>query len=137
MKRYEFESKHLKNRTIDNKTKLKKQNNFCSKLYKKERKQCYSDLELNKTTDNKLFWKTIKPLPSDRCIQSSSISLVGNDNVISDDSEFPKIFSSYFEKTAIELRIKEYENFDTNPNSRSQDYVDIAINKYQNHPGIK
>ena len=37
----------------------------------------------------------------------------------------------------IELGIKEYENFDKNPDSRSLDNVDIAINKYKNHPSIK
>ena len=45
MRRSELESKYLKNKTIDNKTKFKKQNNFCSKLYKKERKTFYSDLD--------------------------------------------------------------------------------------------
>ena len=39
MRSSKLESKQLKNRTIDNKTKFKKQNNFCSKLYKKERKK--------------------------------------------------------------------------------------------------
>ena len=37
----------------------------------------------------------------------------------------------------IELGIKEYENCETNPDSRSLDNVDIAINKYKNHPSIK
>ena len=55
MMRSELESKYLKNRTIDNETKLKKQKNFCIKLYKKERKKFYSGLDLNKITDNKLF----------------------------------------------------------------------------------
>ena len=137
IRRSKFESKHLKNRTIDSKSKFKKQNIFSSKLYKKERKQFFSDVELIKTTDHKLFWKTIKLLPSDRCVQSSTISLVDNGNVISEDSEFAKKFSSYFEKTEIELGIKEYENFDMNPDSRSQDNVDIVINKDKNHPGIK
>ena len=31
----------------------------------------------------------------------------------------------------IELEIKEYENFDTNPDSRFLDNVDIAFNKYK------
>ena len=137
MRRSELESKYLKNRAIDNKTKLKKQKNFCSKLYKKERKKFYSDLDLNKITDNKQFWKTIKPLLSDKCLQSSTISLVDNKNVISDDSELANTFNNYFEKTVIELGIKEYENFDKNPDSRSLDNVDIAINKYKNHPSIK
>ena len=39
------------------------------------------------------------------------------------------------EKTVIELGIK--ESFDTNLDSRFLDNVDIAINKYKNHPSIK
>ena len=78
MKRSEPESKYLKNRTIDNKTEFKKQKNFFRKLYKEERKKFYSDPDLKKVTDNKQFWKTIKPLLSDECLQSSTISLVDN-----------------------------------------------------------
>ena len=37
----------------------------------------------------------------------------------------------------MESGIKEYENFGTNPDSRSLDNVDIAINKFKNHPSIK
>ena len=38
MKRSELESKHVKNKTNENLKSCKKQRNFCSKLYKKERK---------------------------------------------------------------------------------------------------
>ena len=37
----------------------------------------------------------------------------------------------------IALGIKEFENFETNSTSRSLDNVNIAINKYKNHPSIK
>ena len=86
MRRSELESKYFKNKTNENKARFKKQKIFCSKLYKKERKKFYSNLELNEITDNKLFWKTIKPLLSEQCIQSSKISLVSN-KVISEDLE--------------------------------------------------
>ena len=52
----ELESKYLVNRTIENKIKCKKQNIFCKSSYEKERKNFYSNLELNQITDNKLFW---------------------------------------------------------------------------------
>ena len=52
-------------------------------------------------------------------------------NIIFDNSELAKTFNSYFEKTEIELGIKEYENFDMTFNSRYEDDVDIAINKYK------
>ena len=76
VRRSELESKYLKNRTIESKAKYKKQNNFCSKLYKKKRKKFYSNLELNEITDNKRLWK---PLLSDKCIQSSTITLINNE----------------------------------------------------------
>ena len=38
-----------------------KQKNFCSRLYKKERKRFFSNFNLSFVTDNKLFWKMIKP----------------------------------------------------------------------------
>ena len=55
MRRFELESKYLKNGTIENKGKYKKQNNFCSKRYKTKQKKLYSNLELHKRTDNKWF----------------------------------------------------------------------------------
>ena len=38
MERSELENKHVKNKTNENLKSYKKQRNFCSKLYKKERK---------------------------------------------------------------------------------------------------
>ena len=93
-------SMYLKNRTIENKSKHKKQKNFCSKLYKKERKKFNSNLELNQITDNKRFWKAIKPLISAKCIQSSSIILINNENVISDYFKLAQTFNNYF-KSAV------------------------------------
>ena len=66
MKRSELESKYVKNKTSENLRSYKKQRNFCSKLYKKERKKYYERLDLNNVTDNKKFWKTVKPFLSDK-----------------------------------------------------------------------
>ena len=55
MKRSEFESKYLKNKSHQNMKSYEKQKNFCSKLYKKERKKSYSKIDTLKITDNKTF----------------------------------------------------------------------------------
>ena len=44
--------------------------------------------------------------------QFSTISLIENEIVISEDSKLAKTFNTYFDKTMIELEIKEYKNFD-------------------------
>ena len=137
MRRSELESKYFKNKTNENKARFKKQKKICSKLYKKDRKKFYSNLELNEITDNKLFWKTIKPLLSEKCIHSK-ISLVSNNKVISEDLELAKTFNNYFGNAVNNLGIKECE-FDLNVDSNCNymNGVDIAIHKFKDHPSIK
>lgn len=51
-----LDSKYLKNRAIDSKTTFKNQKNISTKPYiRKSKKNFFSDLELKKITDNKLF----------------------------------------------------------------------------------
>ena len=38
-----------------------KQKNYCSRLYRKERKKFFSKLNPSVVYDNKLFWKRVKP----------------------------------------------------------------------------
>ena len=76
MKRSELATKY-KTKSIEDYNNCKKQRNFCSKLYKKERKRFYNNLDITNTTDNKKFWKTVKPLLSDKAkCGSSKINLV-------------------------------------------------------------
>ena len=61
MRRSELQIKYFKNGTIENLKIFKKQKHYCSRLYKKEQKNYYEKLGVNKIIDNKKFWKTIKP----------------------------------------------------------------------------
>ena len=81
MKRSKLENKYISNSTVENSNKYKKRKNFWSKLYKKERKKYYSQLDIKNITDNKLFWKIMKPFLSEKCTYASKISLVHNDNL--------------------------------------------------------
>ena len=53
MKRSELASKYHKTKNNEDYSKFKKQRNFCSKLYKKERKKFYNNLNIQDITDNK------------------------------------------------------------------------------------
>ena len=78
-------------------------------MYKKERKIYYEKLDLNKVTDNKEFWKTIKPFLSEKVTTFPKISLIQNDDVISDELKVAKSFSSFFEDAVNSLGIKKDE----------------------------
>ena len=105
MKRSQLENKYLRNSSNLNRTKYKKQKNFCSRLYKKERKKFYSKLDIKNLTDNKQFWKTMKPFLSDKCNNASKISLVHKNNVISEDQELVNTFNDFFEHAVDNLII--------------------------------
>ena len=55
MHRTQLETKYGKQPTDINSERYRKQNKFCSKLYKKERKKYYSHRDLKQFTDNKTF----------------------------------------------------------------------------------
>ena len=132
MKRSQLENKYIRNSAVENMNKYKKHKNFCSKLYKKERKKFYSQLDIKNITDNKLFWKTMKPFLSDKCTYASKISLVRNDNVISDDQELAVTFNNFFEQAVDNLGIQEYQSdHNVDINSISDDPTDYAITKYK------
>ena len=110
MKRSELESKYVKNKTNENLKSYKKQRNFCSKLYKKERKKYHERLDLKNVTDNKKFWKTVKPFLSDKVTTFPQITLVENDKIISDESKVANSFSNFFENAVHSLGIKTKES---------------------------
>ena len=120
MKRSELERKYLKKRTDGNRIRYKKQKNICGKLYKKERKKYYSNIELNNFTDNKTFWRTVKPLISYKGVQSSRITLVdkkegdkteknkigdSSNEIISDDLDVANTLNEYFQNAITKLGI--------------------------------
>ena len=134
MKKSELESKYVKKKTSENLKSYKKQRNFCSELYKKERKKYYERLDLNNVTDNKKFWKTVKPFLFDKVTTFPKISLVENDEIISDESKVANSFSNFFENAIHSLGIK--TNKYSNDNYGLQNPVEIAIKKYEQHPSI-
>ena len=71
----------------------KKQKNFCSKLYKKERKKFYSKIDTGKITDNKTFCKRITPFISSKAFSSSRITLIENEAIISEDQQVAETLS--------------------------------------------
>ena len=66
MHRSYLENKYYQYRTPEYGRAYKRQKNYCNRLYKRERKKYYSNLNLKNITDNKRIWNTVKPLFSDK-----------------------------------------------------------------------
>ena len=136
MRRSYLEKVYYNNKSEKSFKAFKKQKNFCSRLYKKERKRFFNNLSPYFVTDNKLFWKTIKPFFSNKGNYGPQIKLVEKDEVLQDDDLIAKELNKFFKNAVSTLNIKE-NRFITNRSSDDiTDPVDKAIDKYKFHPSI-
>ena len=135
MRRTQLQNKYFKYKTPEILSNYKKQKNFCSKLYKKEKKQFYNNLELNKVTDNKLFWKTIKPLMSDKGNLTNQICLVDNEKLLINEKDIATTLNNYFDTAVSNLEIID-DRFLLSDVGSLTDSIDIAVRKFETHPSI-
>ena len=134
MTRSRLRNKFLKNPNEINKTNYNRHRNYCVNLLRKEKKKYYSNIDLKLLTDNKKFWKTVKPLFSEKHNISRKITLIDDDNIISDDNRVAETFNDFFSNAVAILGIKGYQ---TNSNSNiTDDNIVNITNKYKNHPSI-
>ena len=96
MTRSRLLNKFRQERTILSHVAYKKQRNICAKLLWKTEKDFFNDLDVDRVTDNKQFWKTVKPCLTDKTLKDERITLIDNEKVVSDEKELVKIFNEYF-----------------------------------------
>ena len=70
---------------------------------KEKKKKYFNNLDLNKIADNKVFWKTVKPLLLDKGINTARISLINDNKMITEDTEVASILNMYFEVNCSKL----------------------------------
>ena len=84
-------------------------------------------MKVSETTDNKSFWKIMKPLFSDNHSQTSKITFVDNDKVFLDYHEFVKTFDAFFKNPVGNLNIKKIMNSPEVNSTSPHDPVDTCI----------
>ena len=135
MLRSRLKNKHNNSRTVENWNNFRKQRNRCVKLFRQAKRDYYNKLDINLVTDNRKFWKTVKPALSDKCQSNNKIVLVEDDEIISDDTEVAEIFNSFFVTVTESLGIKE-NNDNISGTEGILDPIEKSIQKYSNHPSI-
>ena len=76
MKRSRIRNKFLNAESdIDTKA-YDKQRNLCVSLIRRERKSFFNNISTPDITDNKTFWRTVRPLLTDKIETKSKITLI-------------------------------------------------------------
>ena len=104
MKRSQLTNVFLKKgkRTLKSHAAYNKQGNYCTSFLWKEKQNCFETVDPSKITDNnKMFWKTVKPMFSNICAKQRSITLVKD----AENLEVTKTFNVFFSSILKEMSI--------------------------------
>ena len=123
------------NRSEENRIRYTKQINFCASLLRKIKKRYYENLNKKFVVDNKLFWKTVKPLLTDKVAGKNKIRLIENNELVKTDLETAEVFNNFFSNIVQNLDISRYSNDETLV-INTNDATLKAILKYRNHTSI-
>ena len=128
MVRSKLKNKYNKNRTGENSDSYKKQRSFCVNLLRKTNKDYFSDLNIKNITDNKAFWKTIKPYFSNKGLNSSSL-ILSEKKIVAIDQDIASIMNNYFTGITSHLNLKPDQI------NHSENLTNI-IENFKNHESI-
>ena len=124
----------LEDRNDASQSAYRKQRKLCVTLLRKANKQYFLNLEPTLITDNKKFWKSVKPLFSDKITVKEIINLTENGQILSLDTDIADTFNDYFSNVVQNLNI---------PRENSMLNTDLGINpvlavveKYKHHQSI-
>ena len=135
MERTRLRNKFLKNPTTENKLAYTKQRNFCVSLLKVKR-EYFANINEKNIIDNRKLWQTVKPFLSEKNKSKEKISLIKNDETISDDLEVANTLNKYFSNVVKNLKIPEKFANNNLPRILSKHPTLNAIMKYKNHPSM-
>ena len=81
------------------------------------------------------MWKAVTPLFSENYFCTNKITLLEDDEIISEDAEVARRFNNYFSKVVDNLNIEEFETdyiF-----KHELDHIPNIIKKFKNHPNVQ
>ena len=135
MKRTRLRNIYIKNGSVSSKNNYTKQRNFCTNLLRKTKHNYYSNMDINNVTDNNKFWKAVKPCFTDKINTNEQITLVENNDILTDSQKIAETMNDFFINVVEKLEIPENDDIliDT---EEIDDPITKAITKYSIHPSI-
>ena len=108
MKRSRLRNKFLNIKSDIDTNAYNKQRNVCASLIRRENKNFFNNISTRDIADNKTFWKTVKPLFTDKIQTKSKITLIEKkvfsgegqeqivyEKVISEDQAVAEVFNKF------------------------------------------
>ena len=137
MKRSRLRNKFLNTKSDIDMRAYNKQRNLSVSLIRREKKNFFNNVSTRDITDNKTFWKTVKPLVPGKIQTKSKVGQeqIVSEKVILEDQAVAEVFSKFFINIVPNLKIPTSQFYDTYF-LVTNDQAPNALNKFRNHPSI-
>ena len=112
MTRTRLRNNFLNDRGEENKRKYSKQRNYYISLLRKSKSEYFGNLNGKKISDNKTFWKTIKPFLSDKITSNLKVTLIEKAEMIMGDDNTAEVLNTFFSNIVSNLKMEGYSNCD-------------------------
>ena len=111
MTRTRLRNRFLKEPTQMNRLAYKKQINYCISLLRQNKIQYYGSLNVNHITDNKNFWRVVKPNLSNKILGTSRVILRDGGKIKSNTEKVADTFNKFFMNMENTLKIEKGKQF--------------------------
>ena len=108
---------------------------MCVTLLRKSKREYFNNLNKKNVCDNKIFWKGVKLLLSNKIISDEKITIVEGDKIIRSDEETAKVLNEFFSNVVTNLNIPQFNQIDRTSDNIS-DPVIKAIMKGRTHSNV-
>ena len=119
MKSSKLKNKFNKERNAKNWSSYKQQRNYCSNFLKESKTRPFNNLNVKDVTENKRFWRTIKPFFTDKTKNSNNIILTENYQTIREDEKICKIFNTCFTNVIKGFKLRQVDKTQSFQNEES------------------
>ena len=146
MRRTPWRNKFINFKTDANRIAYNKQRYYCVSRIRKEKKAYYSNLKIRYVTNNKTFWRKVKPLFWEKVNFANKNFPSGKRewfkwpwNIFGSwesDKEIVEIFNEFFVNMVPSLKISPKENYKTDVGNDNEPILNY-INMFKNHPSMK
>ena len=145
MKRSRLRNKFLNTKSDIDRKAYNKQRNLCVSLIRSEKNNFFSNINTSDITDNKTFWKTVKPFFTDKIRTKSKITLIEkkivskegqkeivSKKIVTEDQAVGEVLNKFFINIVPNSKI--YTDHDYNNDFiATDDQVIKAVNTFRNH----